>query len=112
MNEHDQQRFAKMITDFVEGCQFERPFHLVVIDARGTASVHPLRSQRHRTGLRWPEEQANRLQDDLAADGGVRLEQQLRQVGEDHHRGGAGDDAVNLRQPQLTDQCSTIRRAE
>ena len=39
MTPHDQQRFAKMISDFVEGCAFERPFHLVVIDARGTASV-------------------------------------------------------------------------
>jgi hypothetical protein len=39
MNEHDQQRFAKMISDFVEGCGFARPFHLLVIDARGTASV-------------------------------------------------------------------------
>jgi hypothetical protein len=39
MTPHDEQRFAKMITDFVEGCQFERPFHLVVIDARGTASL-------------------------------------------------------------------------
>ncbi len=28
-----------MISDFVEGCGFERPFHLVVIDARGTTSV-------------------------------------------------------------------------
>ena len=39
MSPHDQQRFAKMISDFVEGCEFERPFHLVVIDARGTAGV-------------------------------------------------------------------------
>jgi hypothetical protein len=39
MNERDQVRFAAMITRFVEGCEFERPFHLVVIDARGTASV-------------------------------------------------------------------------
>jgi hypothetical protein len=39
MSPHDEQRFAKMISDFVEGCGFERPFHLVVIDARGTASV-------------------------------------------------------------------------
>jgi hypothetical protein len=39
MNEHDQQRFSRMIADFVDGCGFERPFHLVVIDARGTASV-------------------------------------------------------------------------
>jgi hypothetical protein len=28
-----------MICDFVDGCGFERPFHLVVLDARGTASV-------------------------------------------------------------------------
>lgn len=28
-----------MISDFVEGCNFERPFHLVVFDARGTASA-------------------------------------------------------------------------
>ena len=39
MTPHDQTRFAKMISDFVEGCEFERPFHLVVIDARGTSSV-------------------------------------------------------------------------
>ena len=39
MAPHDQQRFAKMISDFVEGCGFERPFHLVVIDARGTTNV-------------------------------------------------------------------------
>jgi hypothetical protein len=36
---HDEQRFTKMITDFVEGCGFERPFHLVTIDARGTVIV-------------------------------------------------------------------------
>jgi hypothetical protein len=39
MSPHDQQRFAKMISDFVEGCGFEKPFFLVVIDARGTTSV-------------------------------------------------------------------------
>ena len=39
MTLHDQQRFAAMISDFVDGCGFERPFHLVVLDARGTASV-------------------------------------------------------------------------
>jgi hypothetical protein len=39
MTPHDQARFAKMITDFIDGCGFEPPFHLVVIDARGTASV-------------------------------------------------------------------------
>jgi hypothetical protein len=39
MTPHDQQHFAKLITDFVDGCNFERPFHLVVIDARGTVSV-------------------------------------------------------------------------
>jgi hypothetical protein len=39
MTPHDEQRFAKLISDFVEGCNFERPFWLVVLDARGTASV-------------------------------------------------------------------------
>jgi len=34
-----QQRFSKFISDFVEGCGLERPFHLVVIDAIRTASV-------------------------------------------------------------------------
>jgi hypothetical protein len=32
----DQQTFAKLIANFVEGCGFERPLHAVVIDARGT----------------------------------------------------------------------------
>ena len=39
MTPHDEQRFAKMITDFVDGCEFARPFHLVVIDARGSVGV-------------------------------------------------------------------------
>ena len=39
MSPHDQQRFAKMISDFVEGCEFGRPFHLVCIDGRGSNSV-------------------------------------------------------------------------
>ena len=39
MNEHDEQRFRKLITDFVDGCGFEPPFHLVVLDARGSCSV-------------------------------------------------------------------------
>jgi hypothetical protein len=39
MTPHDEQRFAKLIADFVEGCEFERPFHLVCIDGRGTTSV-------------------------------------------------------------------------
>ncbi len=39
MNERDQQRFAEMISRFVDDCGFERQFHLVVLDARGTASV-------------------------------------------------------------------------
>jgi hypothetical protein len=39
MNPHDQSRFAKLIADFVAGCNFDPPFHLVVIDARGSVSV-------------------------------------------------------------------------
>ena len=36
MSEKDQ---SALISDFVDGCKFERPFHLVCIDARGTVSV-------------------------------------------------------------------------
>ena len=36
MTPHDQARFARLISDFVDGAGFE---HLVVIDARGTVSV-------------------------------------------------------------------------
>lgn len=39
MTPHDQARVAELITVFVAGCEFERPFHLVVINARGTVSV-------------------------------------------------------------------------
>ena len=39
MTPHDEQRFAKLVSDFVEGCEFERPFWLVCIDARGSCSV-------------------------------------------------------------------------
>jgi len=39
MTPHDERRFAQLITDFVDGCGFARPFHLVVIDARDTVSV-------------------------------------------------------------------------
>ena len=33
-------RFAKLISNFVDGCGFERPFHLVVIDALGWPASH------------------------------------------------------------------------
>ena len=36
MTPHDEARFARLISDFVDGAGFE---HLVVIDARGTVSV-------------------------------------------------------------------------
>ena len=39
MSPHDRQRCAKFISDFVEGSAFERPFHLVCIDSRGSTSV-------------------------------------------------------------------------
>jgi|KBSMisStandDraft_5_1062788.scaffolds.fasta_scaffold933416_2 hypothetical protein len=39
MTPHDEARFARLISDFVDGAGFDRPFHLVVIDARGTTSV-------------------------------------------------------------------------
>jgi hypothetical protein len=34
----EQQRLA-VVSDFVASCEFARPFYLVVVDARGTASV-------------------------------------------------------------------------
>jgi hypothetical protein len=39
MTPHDQTRFANLVADFVAGCGFDPPFHLVVIDARGSVSV-------------------------------------------------------------------------
>ena len=39
MNPHDEQPFAKLISDFVDGAGFERLVHLVCIEARGTCSV-------------------------------------------------------------------------
>ncbi len=39
MSLHDEARFAKTIGDFVDGCGFERPFHLVCIDAPGSTGV-------------------------------------------------------------------------
>jgi hypothetical protein len=39
MTPHDQQRFTKLISEFVDGAGFARPFHLVMIDGRGTTSV-------------------------------------------------------------------------
>jgi hypothetical protein len=39
LSPQDRERFAEMIGRFVDGCRFARPFHLVVIDARGSVSV-------------------------------------------------------------------------
>ena len=39
MSPHDEERFAKLITDFVTACGFAKPFHLVTIDSRGSATV-------------------------------------------------------------------------
>jgi hypothetical protein len=39
MSPHDQKRLAALIRNFVEECGFVTPFHLVVIDSRGTTSV-------------------------------------------------------------------------
>jgi hypothetical protein len=46
-----------MIGDFVDGCKFERPFHLVVIDSRGTVSV----TRYGIGGIERVPERANRL---------------------------------------------------
>ena len=39
MTPHDQQRFAKLISDFVEGCGFERPLYVIAIGSNGSVSV-------------------------------------------------------------------------
>jgi hypothetical protein len=39
MNDRDREKVGLMISDFVAGCRYARPFHLVVIDGRGTVSV-------------------------------------------------------------------------
>jgi hypothetical protein len=39
MHERDQQRFAKLISDFVTGTGFATPLHLILIDARGSVAV-------------------------------------------------------------------------
>ncbi|MCK1716014.1 MULTISPECIES: hypothetical protein [unclassified Bradyrhizobium] len=93
MTPHDQQRFAKLISDFVESCNFERPFHLVVLDARGSASVT-------RYGFHGIEQvcsgpsRTNRAAHDSAAGGDVHQPGRDRPVGQDRDRGGAGDDAA------------------
>ena len=91
MTPHDQQRFAEIISDFVDDCGFEKPFHLVVIDARGAASVTRYGHNGVDQICSGPAK-ANRLRmippldSDLVGRG--------RQVGEDRDRGGKGDDAV------------------
>jgi hypothetical protein len=39
MSDHDHARFAELSADFVEACPFARPFHLVVLDGRGSVTV-------------------------------------------------------------------------
>ena len=93
MTPHDQQRFAAMINDFVEDCGFERPFHLVTIDSRGTVSVTRYGPHGVEQVCSGPAK-ANRLRmmpplvvTVISSDG-------ARQGGADHGRGGNGDDAV------------------
>ena len=38
MTPHDQQRFAKLIPDFVEGCGFQRPLYVIAIGSNGSVS--------------------------------------------------------------------------
>ena len=39
MSDHDHERFAELLKGFVDGCRFERPFHLIVLDGRGSVTV-------------------------------------------------------------------------
>jgi len=86
MNGHDQRRFAKLISDFVDGCGFEKPLHLVVIDARGTVSVTALRSPLNRTGLLRTRE--GEPVQAVAVEGDVHQFGRRRQGGENRDHGG------------------------
>ena len=39
MRPHDQQRFAELVAQFLDGCGIDPPFHLVAIGANGWVSV-------------------------------------------------------------------------
>jgi hypothetical protein len=39
MSDRDHERFAELLAGFVDGCGFERPFHIVVLDGRGSVVV-------------------------------------------------------------------------
>ena len=39
MSDHDHKRFAELLKSFVDGCRFERPFHVILLDGRGAVTV-------------------------------------------------------------------------
>jgi hypothetical protein len=39
MTPHDQQRFAKLVSEFIDGCGFEPPLYVIAIGANGSVSV-------------------------------------------------------------------------
>jgi hypothetical protein len=39
MRPDDQQRFAKLVAEFIDGCEFGPPFHVIAIGSNGSVSV-------------------------------------------------------------------------
>jgi hypothetical protein len=39
MTLHDQQRFAKLVSEFIDGCGFDPPLYVLAIGANGSVSV-------------------------------------------------------------------------
>ena len=39
MTSHDQQRIAKLVSEFVDSCGFEPPFYVIAIGSNGSVSV-------------------------------------------------------------------------
>ncbi|WP_409188899.1 hypothetical protein [Bradyrhizobium sp. RDM4] len=110
MNERDQARFAKLISDFAESSGFEEPFHLVVLDARGSCSVTRYGPHGIEQVCSGPS-QANRLHIDSTADGDMHQPGRRRQVGEDRDRGGGADNAVTAQDSPVNNRISLpIRR--
>ena len=39
MNEHDQARFAKLVSEFIDGCGLDPPMYVIAIGSNGAVSV-------------------------------------------------------------------------
>jgi hypothetical protein len=39
MSQHDQQRFAKLVSEFIDSCGFEPPLYVIAISSNGSVAV-------------------------------------------------------------------------